>query len=132
MAETVQQRCDDWLAAWNRKDLDTYLTYYSDDIELYGYAPTVMRRAEVRDYYETFLNAFDVHSTADEMLWDGERVAIRFTVNATQIAPFDGIEPSGRTVSWPCLSILHWQDGRIVRRYSLQDMEAVHAALAER
>ncbi len=123
---------ENWLAAFNSGDLDTYLSYYHDDVELYGYAPQVMRRDEVRGYYERFLSAFEFRSVADETIWDGERVAIRFTANALQTAPFDGIEPSGKWVSWPVQSILHWEDGKIRRRYSLQDMEQVHHALAAR
>ena len=132
MAADLEQNLTDWLAAFNRKDLDTYLGYYHPEIELHGYSPTVMRKPEVRAYYETFLSAFDVDSTADELIWDGERVAVRFTCNALQTAEFDGIQPSGKHVSWPVQSILHWKDGRILRRYSLQDMEYVHAVLAAR
>lgn len=132
MSDVLEGRLRDWLAAFTRRDLDTYLTYYADDIELYGYAPEVMHRAEVRGWYEAFMGSFEINSQIDETIWDGNRMAFRFTAKARQVETWEGIEPSGKWVAWPGLSFMHWRDGQIVKRYSIQDMEFVKSLLRER
>lgn len=123
---------EEWLEAFNSGDIEHYLTYYRDDVELHGYTPEVMRAEGLRAYYREFLSAFDCESTADEILVEGDRAAIRFTARVTQTAPWEGIEPSGKQVTWPVLDIVHLKEDRIYRRYSIQDMDYVRAVLAQR
>lgn len=127
-----RQLVHEWLAAFNSGEIDEYLNYYRDDVELHGYTPEVMGSSTLRAYYRDFLSAFDCQSTAEEILVDGDRAAVRFTARVTQIAPWEGIEPSGKMVTWPVLDIVHFKDDRIYRRYSIQDMEYVRSVLTQR
>jgi predicted ester cyclase len=110
-----------WLDAFNRQDLETYLSYYSEDVMLYGYAPEPFDKKNVRGYYETMFADFETDSRIEDVMWDGERNAFRWRMRALQRREFMGITPSGKWVEIVGLSVMTWQDGQILERWSVMD-----------
>jgi predicted ester cyclase len=119
-----EPRLRTWLQAFNDRDLETYLGYYHEDVLLHGYGPEPFNKKNVRGYYETMFDHFDMDSVVEDVMWDGERNAFRWRMKARQRKPFMDIEPSGKWVEQVGLSTLHWQGGQIVERYSVLDMLA--------
>lgn len=78
---TSQQALDRALQSWNAGSLDGYLELYDDAIQLHGYSPQPMDKAEVRGFYDGIFRAFDSPKLEfHEMLWDGDACTIRFTM----------------------------------------------------
>jgi predicted ester cyclase len=58
----------------------------------------------------------DVHFTIDDLLAEGDRVTIRFTLLGTNTGPFLGREPTGHPVEYKAIAIFRIADGRVTER----------------
>ncbi|MEU1205378.1 ester cyclase [Nocardia sp. NPDC005825] len=67
----------------------------------------------------------DWHSTMEEMVEEGDRVAERWTGHGTQLGEFQGIPATGRTVSVPGVVFYRVRDGRITEFRGSFDMFAL-------
>ncbi|HEU5347679.1 MAG TPA: ester cyclase [Ktedonobacterales bacterium] len=70
----------------------------------------------------TYLDAFpDLHVTIDDMVAEGDKVAMRFTSRGTQRRPFGGIPPTGREMTISSYLIARVADGKIVEQWGVDD-----------
>lgn len=108
---------------FNQRDMnaiDRYLAPdYVDHVVPPGVAPT-------RDGFRQFIGAFlealpDFHYTIDDVLADGDRVAVRLSAQGTQKGVFQGIPPTGKQASWGEMHIGRIQDGKIVEHWGQID-----------
>jgi steroid delta-isomerase-like uncharacterized protein len=53
----------------------------------------------------------------DDMIAEGDRVAARLTTAATQVGPFMGMEPSGKSYSIDEIHIFRLRDGKVVEHW---------------
>jgi predicted ester cyclase len=73
-------------------------------------------------YLGAFLNAFpDCQFTIDDMIAEGDRVATKKTFSGTHTGEFNGIAPTGRSVSITFVDILRLRDGKIVEHWLSMD-----------
>jgi steroid delta-isomerase-like uncharacterized protein len=56
----------------------------------------------------------DTHSTVEDMIAEGDRVAVRWTTRATHRGEYLGVAPTGKVVTAQWLGIFRLSDGRIV------------------
>jgi predicted ester cyclase len=63
----------------------------------------------------------DLHVTIDEMVAEGDRVALRFTSQGTQQGAFGGLPPRGRQVTISSYLIARIADWKIVEQWGLVD-----------
>jgi predicted ester cyclase len=111
------------LESWNAGDLDGYLRLYDEGIRLHGYSPAPMDKVQVRGFYEAIFNAFDTPKLVfDEVVWDGDVCAIRFTMTGRHVEEFMRVPATGTTITLPGITILHFRDGRVIERFSQADM----------
>ena len=72
----LNKMLEDWRAAWQRKDIDTYISYYSDEFRALR-----MNREQWRDF-KTRLNeqykTITVHLSKPAIFMDRNRVVVRF------------------------------------------------------
>lgn len=69
-----------------------------------------------------FLTAFpDVQIAIDDMIAEGDRVAVRYTSSGTQRGSFGGMPPTGRKVRIPSYLIARVADGKIVEQWGMDD-----------
>ena len=64
----------------------------------------------------------DVHVTVEDLLADGDKVIERTTAKATNTGEFNGIPPSGNTVTWTEIHIYRLEDGKIAEMWSEIDL----------
>ena len=64
----------------------------------------------------------DWRVTADDVLADGDRVAFRATIRATQRGPFQNIPPTGREVTVSAIDIVRIEKGKIVEHWGGPDL----------
>jgi predicted ester cyclase len=110
--------------SWNAGDLDGYLELYREDIRLHGYSPEPMGKQEVRGFYEAAFAAFDGGPQLDfhEVLWDGDKCTIRFTMSGTHTGEWLGVPGTGTAVGVPGITILHFDGDQVAERWSQADL----------
>lgn len=64
----------------------------------------------------------DLEVTPDEIIAEGDKVAMRLTVRGTHRGPFVGVPPTGRAAEWQGISMLRVAGGRIAERWFYFDM----------
>jgi steroid delta-isomerase-like uncharacterized protein len=76
----------------------------------------------VKQFFATFRDAFpDAAVTIDELLVDGDRVAVATTLTGTHEGELMGMAPSGRSVAVTGIDIVRIERGRIVEHRGLTD-----------
>jgi steroid delta-isomerase-like uncharacterized protein len=80
-------------------------------------------REGVKRFFSMFRDAFpDVTVEIDELVADGDRVAVATTFTGTHTGAIMGMEPTGRRVSVTGIDIVRVADGRIVEHRGLTDI----------
>ena len=76
----------------------------------------------VKRYYEAFWSAFpDAKVKADDVMEQGNKVALRFLITGTHLGRFLTLAPTGRSVSFAGMTMLHFDSGKCVERWSVND-----------
>lgn len=93
----------DWIAARNTHDVESAVALWAEE-----------ERARLRASFNSFTVAFpDVQITIEEMIGEGDKVAILWTFHGTHRGPFQGIPATGKTVDWDGLDLYTFIDGKI-------------------
>jgi predicted ester cyclase len=127
---TKREAFDRAIAAWNRGDLDGYLDLYDERIALHGYSEAPMGKTEVRGFYQGIFDALsELVLEIHEVVEDGPQLGCRFTMRGTQTGELVGIAPTGRRIAQEGMTILRFEDERVVERFSVADFGSVVAQL---
>jgi hypothetical protein len=80
---------NDWVAAWNARDLDSIMTHYEDAVELTSPAAArllgtsdgkVAGKANLRAYFQRGLGAYpELHFHLEDVLWGVSSVVLYYT-----------------------------------------------------
>jgi steroid delta-isomerase-like uncharacterized protein len=115
----------------NRGRLDVIDEIYADDYVLDAPVQTdgsVAAHGETRGRdglkrrVVSFRTAFpDIHFTVDDMLAEGDRVAVQYTFSGTHEGHFGELEPTGRSILVTGILIAEVTGGRIQRAVSVFD-----------
>jgi steroid delta-isomerase-like uncharacterized protein len=122
--EEITALVDRWRDAVQRHDVANLTTLYADAcvVESPMAGSTVSGRAAIAQVFEAFFGAFpDVALTADELLIDGDRVALTFTAVGRDIGGFMGLPPTGRPISIPMVFLYTIADHQIVHERRIYD-----------
>lgn len=114
--------CRQCVDLWNDRDSEAAGQLYAEDF-VYRGAPGELRgREAIKNLWATFLTGFpDMHSTIDHMVAEGDRVVVRWTIRGTHTGSFDGIEPTGNSVTIPVLEELRIADGVLAEAWNSFD-----------
>jgi steroid delta-isomerase-like uncharacterized protein len=63
----------------------------------------------------------DAHMTIDDVIAEGDRVAVRLTSSATQSGPFMGLPPSGKRYTIGEIHIFRVSDGKVAEHWHQAD-----------
>lgn len=75
--------------------------------------------AGVREYFAAVRAGFpDLRVTLEDMLVEGERVAVRTTWRGTHLGEYEGVAPTGKTVSRSLIQIFHFADDLIAEEWN--------------
>ena len=116
--------------AWNGGDVDSDMELYAEDIELHAGTYDFPDRQAVEGMYRGFHAAtsglrLDIHET----FGDGNRLAVRYTVTGTHTGDLMGIPATGREISMTGITIMHFEDGKVVERWDSDDSAEVLSRL---
>ena len=87
-----------------------------------------------RQGYQVMVNQFrsafpDINFTFDQVLTEGDRVAIRLTGRGSHQGVFMGIAPTGKQVSFGGMTFLHMQDGKVTESWGISDIPGLMGQL---
>lgn len=88
----------------------------------FSYAPPGVKPN--REVYKQFMSAYavgfpDFNVTIEDMVAEGDKVAIRTTNRATNTGSFRGMPPTGKKTEVPQMSIFRIVDGKIVAEWTV-------------
>jgi steroid delta-isomerase-like uncharacterized protein len=119
----MTQRLEEAIAAWNRGDLEDYLTLYDEDVTLYGYGPQPMDKTAVRGFYQGIVAGLP--GSQIELLdtfGADDRIVTRFVQRGRHDGELMGVPATGRDVEINGITILAFRDGRVIARWAMADM----------
>ena len=106
--------------AWNRHDLDAYLSFFADTASYAGPRRAVHGISGIRGHMEMLMEAFpDEQVTVDAVAASADTVFVKYTDQAHHLGPMRWsarrqIEPTGRGFSYEGVTELKFRDGRII------------------
>jgi len=113
------------VAAWNSHDPARVAAHYTEDC--YGLDVAIARpqigREGVHGMFAAYYTAFpDLEITLDDIIVEGDHVAIFWTAHATHLGPILNIPPSGRAVTAKGVNRLVLQDGLVCETLTIWDV----------
>jgi steroid delta-isomerase-like uncharacterized protein len=126
MAKTEAQNKDivrDFFAAIDKGNLDRVKELIADDFALYapGLAEPWGADNLIQDI-KTFYTAFpDNTHMIDDIIAEGDKIAVRLTSSASQKEDYVGIPATGKQVSIPAMHMMVITNGKIHRFWALED-----------
>jgi len=114
--EIVQAYVD----AFNRGDLEALRRLFREDAEVQG----VLGRGvveQVMPIWRQLIEGYRLQLKIEEMIEEGDRVAVRYTETGTFVAPAFGREPTGKSYSLVAMEWFEIKEGRIARRWGARD-----------
>ena len=112
--------------AWNSGDVSSYLDLYGEGIKLHAGAYDFPNKDAVgRMYKGMFATTSDVRLDIHETFGHEDRLAARYTVTAKHTGELAGIPATGRAFAITGITIMHFQDGRVVERWDSDDSAEV-------
>jgi steroid delta-isomerase-like uncharacterized protein len=88
--------------------------------ELPGVEPN---RDGVKQFFRMFRSAFpDGSFTPEEMIAEGDTVAVRVTIRGTHQGEFVGVPATGKPVEVAAIDFIHCKDGKMTEHWGVGDM----------
>jgi steroid delta-isomerase-like uncharacterized protein len=101
-----------WIEARNTHNVEAAVALFSEDWH-----------NRLRGAFNATTNAFpDVAITINEMIAEGNKVAMHWTFTGTHRGEFQGIPATGKAISWSGIDIYTVMDGKIVEHTRVGDM----------
>ena len=99
---------------WNGRDYGAAAKLYGESFSnAFGRGPTA-RGEVIRRYHEAFP---DLHLTIDELIEAGDTVVLRSTFRGTDTGGYVGRPPTGAAVEEWVVTIMHFEDDKVVREW---------------
>lgn len=116
--------------AANRQAVSAWLAALSDPAAATGPMALVTDDDALKDHLMLLESAFPGFSLdVDEMIVEGDSVAVRMTFHGAQHGAYSGIPPTGQTVEVPVALFIHLDHGQVVDRWMQGDLLGLLADL---
>jgi len=108
-----------FIGAFAQSDLDAIVAEVTPDFIDHDPPGGVPIRLEgMKEFARMMFTAFSaIENRVEDLIAEGDKVTIRFTVNATHRGPYLGIAATGRRVSWQIIDIFRLKEGKIAERW---------------
>lgn len=113
------------MEAWNSHDAERVTRFYTSDYKGEDVAQATPQRGPegMREMMARYWNAFpDLHFTTQEVVVQGNRVALVWTARGTHRGRLMNIPPTGRRIQVQGASLLTVESGRIKRAFYIWDV----------
>jgi steroid delta-isomerase-like uncharacterized protein len=101
--------------------------YVTPDVKWHGGTLGTVEGAEgLVGLLQGFIGALpDLNAQEQDIVADGDTVAVRFVVEATHRGDLLGIPPTGRRVRWDAVDVYRLKDGKISEEWAADDLTAI-------
>jgi predicted ester cyclase len=114
---------------FNRQDLKVVDVVFVEDFTVNG---SPLGRAGLKQSMAGRFTAFpDLQVSVVEIIAEGDKVGVWYTVSGTQRGEFEGIQPTGKRVNWFGSDFLRVEGGRIVAGWFVDDSLGLLRQLGE-
>ena len=104
---------------WNQRRFEVIPEIFAPTLTFNGQQ---VSRDVIEQSISARLVAFpDIHVTVDEQVAEGDKVSTRRTWTGTHSGVYRGIEPTGKQVTWTQISIVRFEEGKIVEDWAVAD-----------
>ena len=114
---------------WNKGRADAIDEMFAPDGIAHGLGNDerdLIGPAEFKEFFGKYTAAFrDIDITIEDVIREGDRTAVRFSVTAVHAGDDLGIPASGRTVRFAGMSFVRWKDGQIAEGWNLIDIQSM-------
>ncbi|MEX2457911.1 MAG: ester cyclase, partial [Actinomycetota bacterium] len=118
--------------AWNAGDVEGYLRLYDPSLSLHAGAYDFPDLTAVAGMYRGFFAATsDLVLTIHESFGEGERLCARYVVTARHTGDLMGIPATGTDIAITGITVMHFEDGRVLERWDADDSAEMLAKLRE-
>jgi steroid delta-isomerase-like uncharacterized protein len=118
--------------AWNAGDVDAYLQLYDERLRLHAGTFDFPDKASAGDMYRGFFAATsDLRLTIHEAFGDGDRLAARYVVTGRHTGELMGIPATGTDIAITGITVMHFEDGKVLERWDADDSAEMFAGLRE-
>ena len=123
----------------NDRNLDAAFELYAPDYIYHGPGGQELRgRDGIRGLWAVFLAAFpDLHSTVDDVISEGDKLVLRWTIQGTHTGEFLGIPASNKQMTLHVTEIFRIANGQLVeawdqydRLHLMEQIDAIPASTA--
>jgi predicted ester cyclase len=99
---------------WNGRNYAAAADLYSEkNTNAFGAGPAA-RTEPIRRYHGAFP---DLHLDIEDLIVTGDTVVLRFTIRGTDTGGYVGRIPTGRAVEEWAVTIMHFEDDKVVREW---------------
>jgi steroid delta-isomerase-like uncharacterized protein len=112
-----------YVDAFNRGDIDELRTLFTDDALVYGVLGWG-GMDQVVPIWREIKAAFDLQLTVEEIITEGDTVAVRYTERGTSRGSFRGGPVTGKSFEIVAIEWFIMKDGKIHRRWGARDNAA--------
>jgi steroid delta-isomerase-like uncharacterized protein len=108
---------------WNQKNLDVLDELMSTDVINHSPARYELGLEAHKQVMSTYLTGFpDIHTTADDIIAEGDKVVNRWTATGTHQGELMGVPATGKKVVWTGITVVRFADGKIVEMWWSYDV----------
>lgn len=101
---------------------ERYFALYAENVVLHGYAGVPPGLDGLKALYQAMWTAFpDLKVHVQDYVEENHKIAPRFELTGTHQGPFQGIPATGRSIQISGITILHFNQGQCVERWSQLD-----------
>ena len=117
--DDIRALAADAFARFNeRENRDAFFDAYDPDVALHGYPGGLQGLDGLRRFHEALWEAFpDARLTIEDLVVEGDRVALRYGLRGTHRGPYLGVAPTGVGFDVEGLTLLRLADGRVVEEW---------------
>jgi steroid delta-isomerase-like uncharacterized protein len=64
----------------------------------------------------------DLRLTVEDLIADGDKVAVRYTAHGTHKGEFMGVAPTGKEMIWTAITLFHLVNGKVQEAWLISDL----------
>jgi len=123
MAQDLKQQGRQFYDAVNAGDMDGAMSLIADDfVDHEEFAGLPRDREGVRQFFELMRSAFpDFRVDVEDMIVEGDKVAVRMRMSGTHQGDFMGMPGTGRRFAVTTIDIVRVVDGKAVEHWGATD-----------
>jgi steroid delta-isomerase-like uncharacterized protein len=132
MADDIAQIIDRLVTTWNSHDPEQVAALYTEDCFVLDIAlpQPLIGREGVRLMFEGYYHAFpDLHLTQEDLVVEGDRLALFWTARATHRGAIMAIPATGRSIAVRGVNRLVLKDGKVCETLTIWDVAGMLRAL---